>query len=1107
MMAELQDSITLVDPNLTAPDGTPTPLAQAQQEKADKALNEARQNNVTNTVLSNPTVTKLDKAMTPLWGAGSVQALASEGAVGIDTIARAIGVNNSLFGIAESQAINAFGESDPSFDPSTKLAEVSDLPQAYQMRLMGAESDINFRAMQEQMRGVMEDKRILSASGASGMAASMAAGIVDIDSLLIPLGGTVAGKIVAKGTAKAGIAGTRIGGVLTGATAGAEAALLVGGSNAMLNNTGDASDIPHMLLSNMALGGVIGGASKLDYDMMDKSAKAADEYLAARDAGFTLKYGSSTAGAAQAVRVPNYASNLRESTRTWFDKANGDPNAMATFDAIKTGRSDITNPDSQIGAMADVAQGLVDKTPLKSLFSDLGSYGLVGSKIAHDLLMHPGGLIVNTRSGALFKEMYNGEILQPLMGYRDLALSYANKANVTIKDKTANMFVTQDTFKQFNRDIMVEMERRYHGDAPDPHTPKEVMDMADAIDKSTERALNTMKGMQGENPVFGSEELNWKSGYIPRKWDGKAMLEHGNWKEIEDALKVSYKSVYGNLGVQPETVDRIVGAIINRSRALGEGIDTNLVGLLRSEGKEYLRDMMHTMGVSKNDTDSFINAITGQAAERSKLGNLKDRIELDLRVPVGNSGKMLLDFVDQDVHKLMHQYAHRVSGTSALARKGYQRGDLTALEEAVVDEANAMGKADTERARNIVKTALSYYGGGPVNKGLSPEVMTLTRLTRMSMLGTMGLTQMGELGSVLATNGWEAVSKHLIPELKAVINGTDTATARELHNAFVVMGKDHILFDAKLALEEANRNPYIQHEYMNSLNNVVSYGERIFNYTSGFNHAMSFSQNLAVASTQSKIYQILSKGQLGDAAYRRMLDLGLDETLVDALQGYISKGVIKDTPEGVQMNFDKWKASDLQDYKLAIHNFTSRMVQKQLAGEGSYWTTTELGRILGQFRTFPLLAFQKQFLRNMKHGDSEAVNAVMYSLMTAGVAYSAAQVAKGNTQNLSPERIAKGAINYSSQIGWMPMAVDPMLAIMGLDDYQFNGYNPYGSTSQGVIPLPPVFPTANKLVRLPAAILGSVNGIDPKEAQVLSATPIIGSMYGFGALFNSLKHD
>lgn len=270
---------------------------------------------------------------------------------------------------------------------------------------------------------------------------------------------------------------------------------------------------------------------------------------------------------------------------------------------------------------------------------------------------------------------------------------------------------------------------------------------------------------------------------------------------------------------------------------------------------------------------------------------------------------------------------------------------------------------------------------------------------------------------------------------------------------------------------------------------------------------MSFSQNLAVASTQSKIYQILSKGQLGDAAYRRMLDLGLDEPLVESLQSYIQKGIIKDTPEGVQMNFDKWNPTDRQDYKLAIHNFTSRMVQKQLAGEGSYWTTTELGRILGQFRTFPLLAFQKQFLRNMKHADPEAVSAVLYTLMTGGVAYAASQAVKGNTHNLAPEKIAKGAINYSSQVGWMPMAVDPMLAIMGLDDYQFNGYNPYGSTSQGVIPLPPVFPTANKLARLPVAILGSVNGISPQEAQVLSATPIIGSMYGFGAYFNSLKHD
>lgn len=1107
-LADMQDEFIPVDTRMVTPDNRPTGLALQLNEEANKDLNQARMEAVADTVTNNPTVAKIDKAIAPLWGDGAATALMTSGAVVADTVARGLNVSNSLFGLVTSQAINAMGDEDPTFDPMKKLPEVSDLPYSYRMRLMGAESDVTFRAMEEQMRGVENDKRVLEGAGASGVAASMAAGIVDVDALLIPLGGSVLGQLAAKGVAKVGMAGTRAGGLITGAVAGAETGLLVGGANAALNNTGDASDIPSMLLSNMALGGVIGGASKLDYDMLSKSKEAHDEYIKSTSIdGYTYEMGKDTAGAMRVVRVPTYRANLREGYLGRFDKANQDPNAVRTFEAYKTGVSDISNPDSPAARVADKLQYGIDRTPMRSLFSDLSSNGLIGSQVAHDILVHPAGLVVNTQSGAIFKDVYHGEILEPMAGYRDAALAAANKANATGLDKAKNMFVTQEAFKKVNREVMIEMEHRWHDDATPSGVSQQAMEIADMWDNSSKRAMDILKGRTGETPVFGSEELQWKRGYIPRKWLGDKIKEHGNIKEIEAALMAGYKAVYTNLGVPDDAIKRYVGMIINRSQAVADGIDTNLVGLLRTEGKEYLRDTLTTNGMSKADQDSFINALTGASAERAKLGNLKDRIDLDMRIPVGTSGKQLIDFIDQDVHRLSQQYAHRVSGTSALARKGIQRGDLVDIEEAIVDEARAMGRKDIERVRDVVKTAMSYYGAGPVGKGLTPEMMSMMRLTRMSMLGTAGLTQMGELGSIIAANGWEAVSRHMIPELKAVVNGTDTLTSKELHDAFLTLGKDHIIFNQQMALDAANNNPYIQHEMMDMIHKTVQYGERIHGYTSLMNHAMAYSQRLAVASTQSKIYNILSKSGLDEAGYRRMLDLGLDTDLVDYIQAKIKSGKIVDTPEGVQMNFKDWDAKSLQDYKLAVHSFTARMVQKQLAGESSYWMTTPMGRILGQFRTFPLVAMQKQFLRNMKHADPEAVAAVAYTLMTGGVAYATGQAIKGNTQNLTPERIAKGAINYSSQVGWMPMAVDPMLAIMGLDDYQFNGYNPYGSMSQGVIPLPPVFPTANKLVRLPVALLGSVNGVSPQEAQILSATPIVGSMYGFGAYFNSMKHD
>ncbi len=1088
---------------LVQPDGiTPTPLAlDLQQQKSDAAWEKTRDEAVLSAVNSGITLhpdKTVNESLLALGGAGKALAGA------------AINATSAAFGGAESVMIDLSEPDDPNFKLDAKTdAQIADLPKGYADRIRSAGSQVEFDALEAQVREVLADREVLQGAGASGAAAQMAAGIVDLDALLIPLGGSVLGRLTSAGVSKVGLGGTRLGGMATGLVAGAEAGLMVGVGNATMNTTGDAGDIPSMVLGNMALGGVIGGATKMDYSFMDTARKASDEYYAAKANNFTMDFGKTSASAGAVIRVPKYADSMRTGYKDRLIAASEDLNAYRTLEAVSNPKygSDISNPDSKIAEAADKLQWAIDQTPMKSLFSDIAQTGLIGSKLSHDILSHPAGLIVNNQTGALYKDVYHGMIAAPMLGYRDIALAAANRSNVTIKDKLKNTVLTTKAFKTTNRNVMLEMERRWHNDPTPSTASKEELAIADMLDKSHALAVDILKGKAGETPVRGSEDLQPRSGYITRKWLGEEIQKHTNKAELEAAMRDAYYKVFTQIGVPQDVVDRYVKMIMTRSVALADGVDTNLVGLLRTEGKEFLRETMLNNGMATHDVDSFINALTSMNSEKAKLGNLKDRIDLDLRVPVGNSGKLLIDFIEQDVHKLNQLYAHRVSGAAALARKGIQRGDIVDIEEAIVDEARARGRKDLDGIRKRVQTAFSYYGAGPVGGGVSPELMSILRLTRMSLLGTAGIPQMGELGGIIATNGWEAVSKHLIPEAKAIINGTDTKTAKELNNAMIVLNKDHILFNHQLALDVANNNPLIQHELMDGFNKVVAYGERIHGYTSLLNHSMSFSQNLAAASTQSKIYNILARDGLTDTAYRRMLDNGLDTDLVDYLKTKVYDGTIIDTPEGVEMNFKEWDADMLQQYRLALHKFTAQQVMKGLAGEMSYWQTTPMGRILGQLRTFPLLAMQKQFLRHMKHADSAAVAAVPYTLLTGGLAYAASQTVKGNTQNLTAEKIAKGAINYSSQFGWMPMAIDPMLAIMGMDEYQFNGYNPYGNTSQGVIPLPPVFPVANNLARLPVAMLGSVNGIDPKEAKVLSFTPILGSMYGFGAYFNAMKHE
>ena len=140
--------------------------------------------------------------------------------------------------------------------------------------------------------------------------------------------------------------------------------------------------------------------------------------------------------------------------------------------------------------------------------------------------------------------------------------------------------------------------------------------------------------------------------------------------------------------------------------------------------------------------------------------------------------------------------------------------------------------------------------------------------------------------------------------------------------------------------------------------------------------------------------------------------------------------------------------------------------------------------------------------------DAATISTFFYGLAFAGLAYSTRQTINGNSQNLTPEKIALGALNYSNMAGWLPMWTDPVAALLGLDDWGLSGFN---GRSQSVISVPAAFTTLDRMVRVPSAfakVTASSTGLveyTNEDIRVLQTTPILGNAYGVNLLLNSMK--
>jgi len=1025
---------------------------------------------------------------------------------------------NTIYDVAANTAIELGTEDDPNYDPFNDPGLYDNIPDEFHKELAASGSSIEAWAKRGRVEQILEDRQKLELAGFTGTAASLAASIIDADALLIPVsGGTYLGTKASTTLAKMGVKQGRVRGAISGVGAGLEAGAITGGVGAAFGTATDASDVTSMMLGGMAFGGtigaVIGKGPTSSYDQMYKAKAVNDEYIQAKDRGFVpagtmmSEAGSLSAGKVRMVDTP---ANLRESSKKWFDKAADDTNAINAMNVLK-GKldSESTNVDNVIGRAAQKVQNWTDRSPLKSLYSEVAHLGVIGNKLAYDTLHHPGGLIDGSVPAASYDALYTQELSIPIQNYHGYAMEYMGKPQDGLKNRAKNMFTSRDAYNDFNRQVLLELETRYHSNGKgldDAH--ESVKKLADELDEMHKKAIDIQKGMDGETSVKGAEDLQHRAGYFSRKWSGEQMSKFKE-KDIVTALRESYLKLLpeGSI-VDIKTLDSIVKSIVTRSKALDEGIDTNLIGLLRDGGKEFLRDTLKNNSISDKQIQSIIDAFTGSAAERAKPGFLKNRIELDLRVKIPGTDKMLLDLLEPDLYKGMHYYTRKVSGTSALARKGYQLGDKTEIIESIKDEMVANGfKGDLNRANDMLETTFSYFGAGAVGEGVDPLLLSTMRLTRQSLLGSLGLTQMTELGNVILMSGVEATMKQMPKEMKAIFSGKKTPLVQELHDAFIFMDKDHILHDDQLALDITGKSTVLQNQYADSAYKAIAFGDKLSGHTSLFYQAMTFSQRLAMSSVNHKLYKLLGKGELDANTSRRLLDVGLDDTMTEMLQSYINKGIVKKVDGELTMNFDKWSPSDLQDYKIAMHTFVNRAVQKNLPGEVPYWATKQFGRFMTQLRMFPIQAFQKQFLRNMRHADETTSKALLFNLGVAAIVYATSQIIKGRGDRLTPERIAKGAINYAPTTGWLPMVSDPLVEIMGMPGLRMNKYGPPGRATDGIIPVPPAIPTMNRMLHLPGAALGSFNGIDRQEASALSSIPIVGNMYGFSALFNYLKDN
>lgn len=1077
------------------------------------------------------------------------------------------GANTAVNLYNDFQRKTASGAPDPKWDPAAWLdANKARVPITQQWRWMQTNNVVEAEALLHDYDGQAHANELLAARGGfTQFTANALAGLVDVDAPLALLSGPLAG------TAKAGLLSTRFGQMALQAGIGGVTGASLMAVDTSVNPTGDWTSIPTAGLLGASFG-MVGGMvtpkhfAKVREDAINEfDAFVRDGTPGAKDPFESTvhtdenPYASPTPPPSAprkptAIPVPEEAEPVGGSTvgaaqlnpHDWkghmADPEELDIALAAEARAKALGYDKVTDRawdrveefSEPLAKMARRFEAVIKASPLVSVFDRMQQSGSrIVQMLGHDLMVSPSGISVNLKAGALIKTHYENMLRGTgIPAFADSYNAWAAGKGIGVIERNFN----RDLKEEFNREVALELQARRHGGPlhPDPQVQK----AADAHDAFSKAELEVYQGRPGEGTVHGWEEVKWAPGYMPQRWSGAKMarlIRDGELKrgDFEEALAGQY--LRDHPGMDPADAKVYARAVISRALTRDKGMNTNLIGILQEDGTEFLREVLRNNNVSDKDITRLTDALLSSAQERSRQGQSKQRIEVDLRAPIGK-GKILLDVVETDLMDSMARRARGASGRSALARKGiYSPQDRDRIINAALNEQLArrghVASAETlgdkvdellndpkDVTRQELLDFFSFFSEGAAGGGVSPTVSRLMKITNLSLLNGLGLTQLAESGPMIAAFGWEKFLHYAGDSIKASLGKGDSELVKELTHMHI-MAPEHRLYRDDMTHDF--EKGLAQNEFWSKVDNYLNQAQRVQGYMTGYYKVKEFQQRIAVTAGADKVMRMIREGASAD----RLAEIGLTPALQARLKKYIDNGTIEFKPPSgttvlrekqeylYKLNFEKWDPKDVEDFTSMLNLIVHRQVQKTLAGESSLLFHKDgLAALFVHLKSFPLIAMTKQTLRHARIADSESLGAIFYGLMTAGAVYAAKQALNGNTDTLQdPVKLMKGAFGMSNLTGWFPMFSDPVATILGMDNLKFNQYS--RGIDGNVVSMPAAFSTLSRMANIPAAVASPVTGalglgkgvLNANDINALKATPLIGNYYGVTALLNMLK--
>lgn len=689
------------------------------------------------------------------------------------------------------------------------------------------------------------------------------------------------------------------------------------------------------------------------------------------------------------------------------------------------------------------------RTIMKNSLFDARTPGLILAESENPVLKAISGILVeNTMGGsgrrvtaALRKAQWEREFVgNAVVAIGSHYETFRNKRLGVMKG-IADDLGEAKTRKEFNDAVYMEVNARSLkqeiGSAP------EVKAAADALEVSYERMLKAQKDVRTVG--WGALPDNSR-GYMPRVTDKRMWLTLST--ERKQALHKALAEQFQERGdMDAAFADRVASKYLDHISTNANGGHEIPANVHDPMALDYVQEAMKAAGMTEAEVREFASRMA-----RGGPSHTKARLDLDvLKEYKDADGKTfrLMDIMETDPIELLRGQARRVSGEVALTQHGVMGSAGLKLLRRAAEKAQKAGDAEHVKGMEAFDQVAAEMLGRPFGDEMPTWMEGALTANAASNLGFMGWLQMGELINtatglgVLDTMKMVSDFPRLMQEVKVLAKGGKVENG--ILGSLEVSGAEFGLAGYKMITQYDN--PSSIHAAVGRQDSgTLIKGVRVMGHKLGtvsLHRIIQATQVRGVAEQiTKKSLRYIREGKESKA----LADMGFTPDMVERIKLELP-AIAKWDANGTLASLDMTKASDpalVGDFIATVNRGAGQLIQDTFIGEKGAWQHSNLGKVMTQFRSFPITAMEKQWgrLRGM-HGAPAALGIIMaaaplgfamYAARTAINAIGRPDSDEYIERQFQPLAVGRGLMNYIGALGLAPDMMDALTAVAVPDD-------------------------------------------------------------------------